>query len=243
MSGYDSNTVALLHFNESAIKDECGNTWEGNGTPLVSAENSKFGGKSLRLNGTLQYIRMPMNSNIDFKDGDFTIDWWEYRESSNGVCSSVTLAPLTSIGGGGTTSDSFVAFYNSSNADTPRMYITSSGSSWDIANGLVIGSNHYGEWVHRAFSRKKSGSSNWYYFAFENGVLTKSIYTDRSMYYNSNYYLSIGARDGRYMVGYIDELRISNCARWVKDFTVPTSAYSKVAYVYLKDKEVWGMKE
>ena len=75
----NSNTIALLHFDDPSdpLKDECGNTWKCDETPIIISENAKFG-KSLG-NSTI-YIE-------DFAPGggDCTIDFWARRDNSNGM--------------------------------------------------------------------------------------------------------------------------------------------------------------
>ena len=71
----NSNTIALLHFDDPSdpLKDECGNTWKCDETPIIISENAKFG-KSLG-NSTI-YIE-------DFAPGggDCTIDFWARNDA------------------------------------------------------------------------------------------------------------------------------------------------------------------
>jgi hypothetical protein len=71
MSGFDKNTIALLHFDDSATKDECGNLWTISGSAVVSSTESKFGNKSLLLsNGFISSPISPVKP--------MTVDFWFY---------------------------------------------------------------------------------------------------------------------------------------------------------------------
>jgi hypothetical protein len=54
----DEYTVSLLHF-DNGIKDESGKVWTAKNGADISTVQSKFGGSSLYLNGTNQYLTTP----------------------------------------------------------------------------------------------------------------------------------------------------------------------------------------
>ena len=78
--GADPNlTLALLHF-DTDFSDSSIYTRSFvslGGTPSVSATQSKFGGKSLYLNGTSS-IKTPDNANLHIGSSDFTFEFWLY---------------------------------------------------------------------------------------------------------------------------------------------------------------------
>jgi hypothetical protein len=102
------------------------------------------------------------------------------------------------------------------------LWMTQSGSAWNIAGGDSIGVASYGAWVHRAVCRDGNTIRT-----FMNGTQVATI--------SSSLALAASTADvgiGTYLAGtyfyhgYIDELRISKgVARWTSDFTPPTEAY------------------
>ncbi|WP_110955230.1 LamG domain-containing protein [Anaerosinus massiliensis] len=206
----DEYTVSLLHFNED-FKDETGKVWTANGSPVISADQSKFGGKSLYLDGS-SYLTTPYSDHFNFGTDDFTIDWWEYRKgtsSANQVIlgSSNTngvLKRVFSIGhSGDITSHGDVTWWMSSN-----------GTTWDIASGRPMGSAIFGAWTHYALVRH-SGT----FYAFQNGILKDSL-NNSSTVFSSDETINIGLyKAAQFFNGYIDELRISKgIARWTENF-------------------------
>ena len=100
-------------------------------------------------------------------------------------------------------------------------------SDWNVLAGQAIGNNIVNTWTHRAVVR--SGSSLMF---FKNGLLeyTYDIGTN-TIGYSSDRPWGIGnwASDlmttGYPYIGYIDEFRVSDIARWTESFTPPTEPY------------------
>jgi hypothetical protein len=195
----DDYTVSLLHFDEG-IKDETGKVWTAVGNPVVSTDQSKFGGKSLYLDGS-SYLDNMLNPLNDF---NFTVDWWEYRISSQSgsqyqMQGSAYGANPFSIG----------HVYNSNICFS----LSSTGKSWDMALNLIIGPVILNEWTHYALVRKGN-----VFYAFQNGVLKNTFNSDKLLY-GADLSSCIGAYGSSYgFNGYIDEFRISNIARWTENF-------------------------
>ena len=198
----DQYTVSLLHFNGN-ITDESGKVWTAVNGAATSTAQSKFGGSSLYLNGSGEYLTCSDSTDFDFGAGDFTVDWWDYRLNAiNGQC----VLSRTSSGHCpyviGYTDGSSILFYASSD-----------GGSWDIASGLSCGSVILNEWTHYAVTRH-----NGTFYTFQNGILiaTKDSSTAIPAGGATIY---MGTYEGGYFFnGYIDEFRISNIARWIETF-------------------------
>jgi len=208
----DDYTVSLLHFDEE-IKDETGKVWTSSGSPTISATQSKFGGKSLYLDGS-SYLSTSSVDDFNFGTSDFTIDWWEYR--ANNSSKSPVYTRNNSVLGGSL----LVGQYSGGNI---VYYMSSDGASWNIANRVTMGTVILNVWTHYALVRK--GNS---IMAFQNGVLQSTITSSSSILKGVSTPF-IGYDGGNYYTGYIDEFRISNVARWTEDFdptasvTVPTN--------------------
>jgi hypothetical protein len=71
-------TVSLLHFNgtngSTVLTDTAGKVWSRMGAPAISTAQSKFGGASLGLNGTTDYIAHPGCTDFEFSNGDWTVE-------------------------------------------------------------------------------------------------------------------------------------------------------------------------
>lgn len=209
--GLDENTVLLLHGEDIADSSDYHHSIANNGV-TVSGGQSKFDGKSLYFNGS-SYLQL---NHIDFCNGtkDFTLDWWEYRIDSTSAGAVIYQNRIPGDGGNG-----LIAGYASS---TPTFYLCSASGLWDIANAVSMGDMLTGRWVHRAVVR--SGNN---FYLFQNGVLKNTITSSAEV--NNTGYIQIGS----YYVstcfkGYIDELRISNVARWTANFAVQNKPYSVI---------------
>ena len=104
---------------------------------------------------------------------------------------------------------------------TVYVWISSNGTTWDIANEVKIGTPSGTGFDHYALVRVGN-----IYNAYQNGVLTNSFANPLPPYYSASNTLYIGGRAGTDATGYLDEFRISNgVARWLSNFTPPTSEY------------------
>jgi hypothetical protein len=105
---------------------------------------------------------------------------------------------------------------------TVLVYMSSNGSSWDIANGKSWGELKRNRWTHYEINRDENG---WFY-AFSDGELTDTWYSSAALPTNTNP-LSVG----KWSVGYIfmglDDLYIKKGeALHTKDFVPPAKNMS-----------------
>lgn len=74
---YWANVVALLHFNgangSTTFTDEKAGVWTRGGSAIISTENSRFGGSSLKLDGA-SYLTQAASAKFGFGTGDFTVE-------------------------------------------------------------------------------------------------------------------------------------------------------------------------
>lgn len=82
---YFANVTSLLHFDgadgSTTITDNIGNVWTVNGNAQIDTAQSKFGGASMLLDGTGDWINSGSAAAFGFGAGDFTIEGW-FRPSS-----------------------------------------------------------------------------------------------------------------------------------------------------------------
>lgn len=183
------------------------------GNTQISTTQSQFGGSSIYMDGTGDYMDIQDNAtnNLDFGTDDFTIEWWQYltsldrfaidmRDGSNGA--KILLYSYPSDG----TADDLYLWVNSANRITALNCISAN------------------TWQHIALVRE-SGTTTLYV----DGSQVGSTYSDSNNYQHTELLiwensLSIGNYSPP---GYVDEFRISDVARYTgASFTVPTSAFT-----------------
>lgn len=220
IGGIDEYTKLMLHFDgtgativDSELTTQ--KTVTANGNATQSNTQSKFGGKSLYLDGTNSYITVADSADWDFGTADFTIDFWLLStefQTSDGILGSNALGDPNWQAEG-----NWLIACASSNAI--EMFVSSAATRVGLIENIPAGWNHY------AFV-KNSGT----YYSYLNGTL-KSTMTDPGAYILiSSSGIILGRQDIRnnyYVNGYIDELRISKgIARWTSNFTPPAGAYT-----------------
>ena len=203
-----SSVGLLLHFDGtgSTITDSSGTPKTVTGAATQSATQSKFGGKSLYLDGTTK-LSSAYNSAWAFS-GDFTIEYF-VNYSAHGTYGGM----LSCCQPSGATTGWQIIFNSSSNN------ILTEGSGWSFTSSSALPAN---QWNHVALVR--SGSAITLYI---NGSSVGSATYSGSVD-SGNQSLLIGTERGgaQYMTGYIDELRITSAARYTgSSFTVPTAVF------------------
>lgn len=216
LSGFDSAagvgprqaTSLLLHFDstvspyqDSAVK----NTVTASGT-VSQTTASKFGANAVQV-GSGGALSMPDASWLRFTGQDATLEAWIYPTnvaSQNGVLFAKDPASPTVY--------SELQFYNG----TWRFYQDASSAAFSVATKMTANT-----WNHIALVSYKGV---WY--LYENGQLLAQV-TGGTLGNNSNPFLigNFGGKTANF-VGTIDEVRISNLARYTAAFTPPVAAFT-----------------
>jgi hypothetical protein len=223
----DANTLLLIHADGTSasqvFRDDNG---EGRsqrgiqaiGNAQISTTQSKFGTSSLYANSG-GYARAYNVQN--FGTGNFTIEAWvrpTASASGNRHIMSVNGAASGLAG---------IAFYHQ--GTSLRMYASSNGSGWDVFSDVAWGTISDNTWYHLAVVRE--GTS---FYGFVNG--TKTTIGTSSATLTSSGHFDIGAFEHgsvEYFTGYIDEVRVSNIARYNANFTAPTEPFQSDANTVL----------
>lgn len=183
-------------------------TFSPQGDVNISTTQSKFGGSSAKFDGTGDYLIVnSVSSDMAFGTGDFTIEMWIYAANVTG---NKVLWDQRPSG----TNGNYPMIYL--DAASPRFYVSGSGR--------IIGSNISATtWLHLAVVR--TGTSTKMYV---NGTQSGSTWTDTTNYISaSNAWIGLSQSGGTNpMNGYIDEVRVSNTARYTANFTPATSAFT-----------------
>lgn len=224
MSGIDSFTKLMLHgdgtngsttFTDSSASVH---TQTAHGSCAISTAQSKFGGAAIKCaTSTSDWLAASSSSDFDFGSGDFTIDYWVYQLSHANPVVHVAREQTTTF-------PPFLIGYGGS-----QVYMSSTGSSWDVASGKTLGAEVINGWSHLALVR--SGTT---FYTFRDGV-QQDTWTSSATLPTKTGAMGIGSgQSGNYMNGYIDELRVSKgIARYTANFTPETSAYSVAGFTYV----------
>lgn len=215
--GNDSFTKLLLHcdgadasttFADVSVGGAHGNATV-TGNAQVDTAQSKFGGASLLLDNTGDYLSYATNADWNFGGagaGDFTIDCW-IRFNTVAAADALMSATNGSTG--------WEIYFGATTLNIWHGAGTEQTLAWTRSTAT---------WYHVAVVR--SGSTN---TAYVNGTSLGNFASDRD-WNNDGNTLYIGGRSafgGGDTDGWMDEIRISKgIARWTSSFTPPTAAYS-----------------
>ena len=181
-----------------------GKTVTAYGNASLSTSQEKFGTASLLLDGTGDYARCEGGTDFTFS-GNFTAECWVYPTSVTGSRHLFAL---------GTETTGRYHFSLESGVVTGNFY----GSTSTTFGGSISTNT----WTHIALVR--SGSTIRVYV---NGTALGTTETNSSTINNTGQ-LTIGADNNgiNSIIGYIDEVRISNTARYTGNFSTATSQFN-----------------
>ena len=187
--------------------ERAGKTVTAYGNAALSTVQEKFGTASLLLDGSGDYAKTLSNSDFGFGTDDFTVEGF-VRLTANG-------------------SDQHLFDFRNSSASDSAVHVSIASTdvvkvsygSTDIITGIT--SLTTGSWYHLAVSRS-SGSTK----LFVDGTQEGDTYSDSNDYESSKPFVIGAAYDGSTgSSAYIDEVRVSNNARYTGNFTPTTSAF------------------
>ena len=158
-------------------------------------------GEALSFDGTDDYASVQFSDNWNFGGNDFTVSWWENRSSisSNGLATIVREVPAD-----------YPAYILGYDEDAPgppalKVYMTSTGSSWDIASGEDMGYTIFDNWSHYVITR--DGDS---FYTYQNAILIDNWNSSSSLISSSNPLILGRYASINYYRGGLDEVRIYN---------------------------------
>jgi hypothetical protein len=205
---FNTFSQALLHLQNSTL-DDWNNAWSTIGAVSYSTSTIKFNTYSMYLNGLGGYINNQTGINNPGQ-GNWTMDVWVNLVSN--VSSSIF-----SVG------NIYGAFVGTNASGNLLLYLSSTGSSWDISNGSASsGTISTGSWHHVALTFDGSN-----YRLFLDGVVVVSV-TSSVIVWPNGTVMAVGEQTSLSTTtnGYFDEFDFVPFARWVTNFTPPTSPYT-----------------
>jgi hypothetical protein len=182
-----------------------------NGNAQISTAQSKFGGSSLYLDGSGDYLSVAANSVFEFGASSFTWEAWIYINS------------LSAVNG--------LYYYGSGNPNRLQIAVLTDGSFqayMETASSFVdllssASAVTANTWTHLAVSRD---GNTWR--SFVNGIVaataTSSLAAPAGQ--SPNIGFAVTSSTNRYCNGYIDDFRITKgIARYTANFTAPTAPF------------------
>lgn len=237
---YWANVACLLHFDGSngstTITDETGKTWTAYGNAQLDTAQSQFGGASLLLDGTDDYVTTPDHASFALGSGDWTIECW-IRENTQGPTRQIV--GQHSVTGA---SDSAFILYSDSGVLTIALYVGSTTYS-------VTGSSAHstGAWHHVAAVRD-GGTIRLFLdgVAHGTGSISGSINDSAEIITIGSVMGSGAPAFSLFFDGWVEELRITNTvARYTTGFT-PTGPFESGERTLNPaglDATLWGTAE
>jgi hypothetical protein len=172
----------------------------------------------MAFDGTGDYLSAGSNSSFAFGTGDFTIECWLYRSSSNQQNFSGLVQTVSSLAAPASTSNWQLGFGGSpfSNVNSLTFFI-GTASNFTLNNSNVLPAQ---TWVHVAVSRQGN-----LFRLFEAGQLVGSGTATFSLA-ESTLWVGVNRGGNSFFDGYIDDLRITKgVARYTANFTPPTAPF------------------
>ena len=220
---YYPQTSLLMHFNgtngSTTMTDNSKNVLTVTATngAAISTAQSKFGGASLSLDGTNDYVSIPDNESLEPGTNNLTWEMWIKTTSSVQYATLYCRSPA--LFGSGMWS--LMINQASSTAGDIALYLGNYSNSTPLllTTGVSIRDD---VWHHIAIVRNGSA-----WACYVDGT-SRATGTFSGDIINIGSGPRIGADQyyGRYFQGYIDELRITNgIARYTGNFTPPTEQF------------------
>ena len=188
-------------------------TITANGDVTNTRAESKVGDSSIKFDGTGDYLTIPDSSDWDFGDNDFTIEFWMNTD----VISADGSIGLITKGDNG----SYFAWGVFRVTDAIKLYAgNSANDGWEFTEDMVTGLSA-GTWYHIAIVRNGDD-----YTGYKDGVVDQT-FTNSHTLIETSLGVSIGLQYTGYAFdGYLDEIRISNTARYTSGFTPSTTEFT-----------------
>jgi Concanavalin A-like lectin/glucanases superfamily len=188
------------------------------GNAQIDTAQSVFGGSSLLLDGTGDYITTPDHADFDFAAGQFTVELWVRHNT------------------GFSTNEAYIGQWGSTTAEQAWFLFLNSGSltfrvqtAGGLINTTVAWTPTVGTWYALAVDRDATGK----FRIYRDGVMVASSAAVGTAIQNGTGLLGIGrvpSLSTYDLQGWVDEIRVTKgVARYASDsgYTVPTAAFPR----------------
>jgi hypothetical protein len=200
-----TNTSLLLNFTNAGIYDATSkNDLETVGNAQISTTQSKWGGSSMSFDGTGDWLLIPDQPIQRIGTGNFTVEGWVYRNSSG----------TYGLIGKGTGTTGWLVSLNSSN-----QVVFTYGSSTITSTGTVSATT----WTHIAVVREGTSTNQTKIYINGTNDGTGTVSTDFNQ--TNSMYVGADRTGGSAANAYMQDVRVTNYARYTANFTAPTAAF------------------
>ena len=219
-------TKLLLNFTNAKIIDSTGNlNLETIGDTQLDTSVKKFGTASMEFDGTVDRLRTPNGTTSStvgafgarLGPGDFTVECFVYFDTV--AYKGIWQLDTDSLSGYAYIGPCLLIYNQSGTMKWATMTQHGSNQILVASSGNITPSAS--TWYHTAVVR-----TNGTIKVFVDGTQNISDFTDTTDYSNRDTLTVGGFYDTNYLMdGYIDELRITNKARYTSNFTAPTKEF------------------
>lgn len=203
--------------------DLCGNEWTVTGTskmPTISSNVAKFD-KSIYFpdGGWQSFTQIDSGDGVTLGGKDFTVDFWCLVVTKSSRYAGM-FSVYDTLNSSSYRFDMAIGIGEGSVNETLAVRLNG-GSNYDIKSSM-----NANVWEHYAIVYSHSSNEVKVYI---NGILIKTFTT---ISFPQHHYAHVRIGNINYtsnhygFQGYIDEFRISDCARWTANFTPPTEQYT-----------------
>jgi hypothetical protein len=200
-----SSPSLLLNFTNAGIYDATSkNDLETVGNAQISTTQSKWGGSSMAFDGTGDWLLIPDQPIQRIGTGNFTVEGWVYRNSSG----------TYGLIGKGTGTTGWLLSLNSSN-----QVVFTYGSSTITSTGTVSATT----WTHIAVVREGTSTNQTKIYINGTNDGTGTVSTDFNQ--TNSMYVGADRTGGSAANAYMQDVRVTNYARYTTNFTAPTAAF------------------
>jgi Concanavalin A-like lectin/glucanases superfamily len=223
-----TGVIALLHLDgangSNVFTDVGGSVWSPVNNATLTTSHFKFGNASLDTQLT-HYITTPFATQWAFT-GDFTVELFAYWNNlSTGLGDSAFV-------GSGAATPKWVLFQLDTSGHLD-FYASIVPGTWGfhVTSSAVVST---GTWHHLAMVR--SGSTITCYYdgvSFGSGTLSGTLDNSQGLAIGA-----IGSVFGQQFDGYIDEVRLSNIAQYMGNFTPPTQPFGSPVFTAVKKPQM-----
>lgn len=179
------------------------------GNAQISTAQNKFGGASALFDGTGDYLYCYQHDDYAFGTNNFTIEL-QFR-----ITSTTTSRVIWDQRSAANQSNPCIYF----NSDGTRIMLLESNTNRILSSAISANT-----WYHLAYTR--SGNDH---KLFLNGTQAGSTWTSSVSYDSSAIVIGADYAGANGFLGNIDEIRVSNVARYTANFTAPTAAFTNDA--------------
>jgi hypothetical protein len=217
------SSVQLLLRGDTSIADASAyaRSVTATGSASVSTAQKKWGAGSIAFNGGAGYAVAASNAAYNLGSGNWVIEGWVYFNSVNSD-QRIAGGDIPNVSG------NFNWAWYTTTSGRLDYYLSSNGSSFNLASGVQFGSIAINQWYHVALVRNGNTVT-----PYLNGTAgTTSSVGSSSIFNNTSNGPFVGAQGSSYFNGFIDDFRFTvgnNRGYTGSTITVPTAAFPEAS--------------